>query len=98
MEVKNGSGDSRDIVYMPKGKCVRFYKLYLLHFCYILEFKLKIMPSEVLIFNKDNSNGYNELMASLTFVNDYKDAIAFKVTKSLNILIAQFLTNNFIFR
>lgn len=83
MEVKNGSGDSRDIVYMPKGKLEWSYKLYiLLYFCYVLEFKLKIIPSEVLIFNKDNSNGYNELMASLSFVNDYKDPIAFKVTKS----------------
>lgn len=46
---------------------------------YVLEFKLKIIPNDVLIFNKDSSNGYNELVASLTFINDYKDPIAFKV-------------------
>lgn len=55
-------------------------------FVVFLEFKLKICPSDVLIFNKDNSNGYNELMASLSFINDYKDPIAFKVTKILKIL------------
>lgn len=53
---------------------------------YVLEFKLKIIPCEVLIFNKDNSNGYNELMASLTFINDYKDSIAFKVNIVLKLL------------
>lgn len=46
----------------------------------VLEFKLKIIPNEVLTFIKDNSNGYNELMATLTFINDCKDPIAFKVT------------------
>lgn len=61
MEVKNCSGDIRDIVCMPK------------------DLKLKINPSEVLTFNKDNSNGYNELMASVTFINDFKDPIAFKI-------------------
>lgn len=56
-------------------------------FNYVLEFKLKIIPNEVLTFNKDSSNGYNELMASLTFTNDYKDPIAFKVTAILTFLI-----------
>lgn len=42
---------------------------------------MKIIPGEVLIFNKDNNNGHNELIASVTFINDYKDPIAFKVSK-----------------
>lgn len=50
-------------------------------FYFVSDSKLKIIPSEVLTFSNDNGNFYSELMASLTFINDYKDPIAFKVTK-----------------
>lgn len=54
-------------------------------FYYISEYKLKITPSEILTFNIDNINGYNEFIATLTFINDYKDPIAFKVIESFYI-------------
>lgn len=54
--------------------------------CVVLEFKLRINPCEILIFNKETSNGYNEFIANLTFINDYKDHIAFKVNIELYLL------------
>ncbi|XP_050520494.1 motile sperm domain-containing protein 2-like [Daktulosphaira vitifoliae] len=49
------------------------------------ESKLKILPSELLIFSNDSSSAFNEYVANVTFTNDHTDTIAFKIKTTCQI-------------